>query len=52
MALIAEVFISFFFEVLCYAIGRFLIPILSLGIARAEGVKESQKSRQPVPAFS
>lgn len=38
---IAEFVIPLFFEVICYSVGRFLVPILSLGTARAEGFKDS-----------
>lgn len=48
MAIVAELFISFFFEVICYAIGRFLIPILSFGTARAEGIKDAFKSTSTI----
>ena len=44
MAPIAEFVIPLFFEVICYPVGRFLVPILSLGTARAGGLKDSFKS--------
>jgi hypothetical protein len=45
MSFIAEIFLSMFFEVVCYGIGRFLIPVLSLGTARAEHLKEFRYSQ-------
>lgn len=40
MAFIAECLISLLFNVVFYSIGRLIIPVLSLGHARAENVRE------------
>lgn len=48
MGFIAEAIVQFFFEVLCYGIGRVLIPPLSFGTARAETLNEVSRDRSTV----
>lgn len=44
MGFIAEAIIQFFLEVICYGIGRILIPLISFGTARAANLKELTRS--------
>lgn len=45
MAMVAELFLSLLFNVVFYAVGRFVIPIVSLGRARAENAREIVQGR-------